>query len=162
MCIRDRKIPLYVVGDHQGSTWTILHKEYEKKCIKSGSRVLSYNRFREYVQHYLPSIKLGKTQTDLCNECFSINFEIKDPEVSAAEKEELKLRLAMHLDEANVQRRAMNAYIEAVKTKMAPHDPPLRFEPCYIPPVEDEILHEALDLFKKLSLIHISEPTRPY
>ena len=144
-----RRIPLYVVGDHQGSTWLTLHKEYKQNCIKSGVRDLSYNRFREYVQHFLPSIKLGKTQTDLCNECFSINLKLKDPEVSAAEKEELKLRLAMHLDEANVQRRAMNAYIEAVRTKMAPHDPPLRFEPCYIPPVEDEILNEALDLFKK-------------
>ena len=144
-----KKIPLYVVGDHQGSTWAILHKEYEKNCIKSGVRVLSYNRFREYSQHYLPSIKLGKTQTDLCNECYHIKLKLKDPEVSAAEKGELKLRLGMHLDEANVQRRAMNAYIEAVKKKIAPDDPPLRFEPCYIPPVEDEILNEALDLFKE-------------
>ena len=144
-----KKIPLYVVGDHQGSTWRALHMEYEKVCNKSSSRVLSYNRFREYIQHYLPSIKLGKTQTDLCNECFAINLKLKDPEVSYEEKKEIKLRLAMHLDEANIQRRAMNAYIEAVKKKIAPEDPPLRFEPCYIPPVEDEILSETLDLFKE-------------
>ena len=30
-------------------------------------------------------------------------------------------------------------------------DPPLRFEPCYIPPVEDEVLDEALNLFKESS-----------
>ena len=143
-----KKIPLYVVGDHQGSTWRILHKEYKERMIKSGARDLSYNRFREYSQHYLPSIKLGKTQTDLCNECYHIHLKLKDPEVSAAEKAELKRRLGMHLDEANVQRRAMNAYVEAVKKKMAPDDPPLRFEPCYIPPVDDEILNDALDLFK--------------
>ena len=146
-----KKIPLYVVGDHQGSTWRVLHCEYEKRCIKSGSRVLSYNRFREYVQHYLPSIKLGKTQTDLCNECYAINLKLRDPEISVEEKKEIKLKLAMHLDEANIQRRSMNAYIEAVKIKFAPMDPPLRFEPCYIPPVEDEVLDEALNLFKESS-----------
>ena len=97
-----KKIPLYVVGDHQGSTWRALHMEYEKVCNKSSSRVLSYNRFREYIQHYLPSIKFGKTQTDLCNECFAITLKLKDPEVSYEEKKKIKLRLAMHLDEANI------------------------------------------------------------
>ena len=54
-----KRIPLYVVGDHQGSTWAKLHKEYKERMIKSGARDLSYNRFREYSKHYLPSIKLG-------------------------------------------------------------------------------------------------------
>ena len=143
-----KKIPLYVVGEHQGFSWKQLHSEYEKKCLEDHARVLSCNRFREYVQHYIPAIKLGKTQTDLCNECYTISIQLKNPDISDEEKSEMKLKLSMHLDEANIQRRAMNAYITAVKSKIAPNDPPFRFEPCYIPEVEDEILGDALNLFK--------------
>ena len=142
-----RKIPLYVVGDHQGSTWKILHKAYEQSCLKINVRVLSYNRFREYVQHYLPSIKLGKTQTDLCNECYTLQLKMKDPDTSVEEKRLLKIKLNLHLDEANIQRRAMNAYVTAVKERVAPSDPPLQFEPCFIPVVQDEILQESLKLY---------------
>ena len=142
-----RKIPLFVVGDHQGSTWKILHKEYEQSCLKINVRVLSCNRFREYVQHYLPSIKLGKTQTDLCNECYTIQLKMKDPDTSVEEKRLLKMKLDLHLDEANIQRRAMNAYVKAVKERAAPSDPPLQFEPCFIPAVQDEILQESLKLY---------------
>ena len=44
-----RKIPLYVVGDQQGSTWKTLHAEYKDSCTKVDARVLSCSRFREYV-----------------------------------------------------------------------------------------------------------------
>ena len=157
-----RKIPLYVVGDQQGSTWKTLHAEYKDSCTKVDARVLSCNRFREYVKHYLPSIKLGKTQTDLCNQCFSLQLQMKDPDTTEEERVAIRAKLDQHLDEANNQRRAMNAYIEAVRKKAVPNDPPLQFEPCHIPEVEDEILRESLLLHKRhpnpaLSALSVSE-----
>ena len=146
-----RKIPLYVVGDHQGATWKILHAEYEKLCREKEVRILSCNRFREYAKHYFPAIKLGKTQTDMCNDCYSMSLKLKDPDLTTEEKKEIKLKLAIHLDEANIQRRAMNAFIKAVKRRVAPNDPPFRFEPCHIPEVQDEVLSEALHQFKKVT-----------
>ena len=38
------------------------------------------------------------------------------------------MRLEVHLDEAKIQRRGMNAYISALKKTLAPEDPPLRLE----------------------------------
>ena len=143
-----RKIPLYIVGREQGYSWRQIHTDYEDKCKVDKVRVLSCNRFREYVQHFLPSIQLRKTQTDMCNQCYTMGLQLKNPEVSEEEKNELRLKLTVHMDEANIQRRAMNAYIAAVKNKLAPRDPPLQFEPCFIPEVNDEIISEALGMFE--------------
>ena len=52
----------------------------------------------------------------------------------------------MHLGQSNTQRRAMNAYIELVKKKVAPHDPPFEFESCQVDDFCDEVLAEALEL----------------
>ena len=143
-----RKVPLYVVGDNQGSTWIDLHKEYVIECKKNGWRDFSCNRFREYIQHHIPGIKLNKVRTDLCNTCFSIALKLKDPTIPEEEKDELREQQKIHMKEANIQRRAMNAFIEAIKKEKAPDDPPLRFEPCYIPDVQDQILEEAIELKK--------------
>ena len=59
------------------------------------------------------SISLGKTKTDLCNECYSVNLRLQDPDVSPEDEDELRLRLNLnlHLNLANMQRGAMNVYI---------------------------------------------------
>ena len=81
-----RSIPLYVEGEDQGSTWRKLHAKYEKLCEKNHSRTISYNRFREYVHHFFPTLKLGENKTDLCNECFSIKLKLDDSDVSDEDK----------------------------------------------------------------------------
>ena len=141
-----RSIPLYVEGEDQGSTWRKLHAKYEKLCEKNHSRTISYNRFREYVHHFFPTLKLGENKTDLCNECFSIKLKLDDSDVSDEDKRDLKAKLNMHLGQSNTQRRAMNAYIELVKKKVAPHDPPFEFESCRVDDFCDEVLAEALEL----------------
>ena len=143
-----RSVPLYIEGDDQGSTWRKIHNKYQAMCATQEVRSMSYNRFREYVHHYFPTLKLGKTKTDMCNECFTIKFKLDDPETSAEEKTLLKAKLSVHLGESNTQRRAMNAYIHLVKKKLAPNDPPLNFEPCHIEDICDEVLTDALNLNK--------------
>ena len=47
---------------------------------------MSYNRFREYVHHFFPTLKFGKTKTDMFNECFSIKLKLDDPDTTDEEK----------------------------------------------------------------------------
>ena len=77
-------------------------------------------------------------ETDKCNKCFSIALKLSDPTIPEEEKDELREQLKIHIKEANIQRRAMNAFIEAIKKEKAPEDPPLRVEPSCIPEVQDE------------------------
>ena len=142
-----RSIPLYVEGEDQGSTWRKLHAKYKTLCEKNHSRTISYNRFREYVHHFFPTLKLGKTKTNLCNECFSIKLKLDDSDVSDEDKIGIKAKLNMHLGQSNTQRRAMNAYIELVKKKVTPNDPPFEFESCQVDDFCDEVLAEALELY---------------
>ena len=148
-----RSVPLYVEGDDQGSTWIQIHNKYKIKCESQKVKFMSYNRFREYAHHYFPTLKLGKTKTDMCNECFTIKLKLDDPETDAVEKARLRAKLSVHLGESNTQRRAMNAYIHLVKKKKAPNDPPLNFEPCHIEDLCDEVLTEALNLIKENPVI---------
>ena len=122
-----QKLPLYVVGYHQGSTKAQLHADYAKQFKQNGWRVFSCNRYREYVKHHLPRIKLNKTNTDMCNQCFSILLQLKNPNITGDEKDELKEQLTKHLKEANTQRRAMNTFVAGLKKAKAPEDPPLKF-----------------------------------
>ena len=59
----------------------------------------------------------------LSNECYPISLQLKDAAFPDEEKAEMKLKLAMHLNEANTQRRSMDAYITALEMKIAPDDP---------------------------------------
>lgn len=144
-----RSVPLYIEGDDQGSTWLKIHKKYQTRCESEKVRSMSYNRFREYAHHFFPTLKLGKTKTDMCNECFTIKLKLDDPEINSEEKALLRAKLSVHLGESNTQRRAMNAYIHLVKNKLAPNDPPLNFEPCHTEDLCDEVLTEALNLNKE-------------
>ena len=141
-----RSLPLYVEGDNQGSSWRSLHEQYKNKCETEKVRILSYNRFREYVHHFFPTLKLGKTKTDMCNECFKIKLRLSDPDTSPEEKLNLKEKLSVHIGESSIQRRAMNAYIQLVRSRVAPREPPLTFEPCHIEEISDVVLNEALNL----------------
>ena len=141
-----RSIPLYVEGEDQGSNWRKLHDKYKEKCLAKDVRIISYNRFREYVHHYFPTLKLGKTKTDMCNQCYNLNLKMNDPDTSPDEKELLKEKLSIHIGESSIQRRAMNSYIQLVKDKLAPNDPPLNVEPCRVEDINDDVLNEALNL----------------
>ena len=54
----------------------------------------------------------------------------------------------MHMTDATIQRSAMHTYITALQMELAPDDPPLKFAPCHIPEVHNQILDEAIDIHK--------------
>ena len=61
------RLQLFVVGKHQGSTWSKLWTEYRSQCQQEKVRVMSYNSYREIVQHNLPSNSTRTTLTNVTN-----------------------------------------------------------------------------------------------
>ena len=122
----------------------MLHDKYKGRCVIGGFRVLPYNRFRESVHHFFPTLKLEKTKTDMCNECFRIKIKLSDPDISEEEKLGLKKKLSVHLGESNIQRRAMNAY----RQELSPSDPVPHRPPCSVEEINYKVLLEAMNLHK--------------
>ena len=42
----------------------------------------------------------------------------------------------------------MNSYIQLVKDRLVPNDPPLNYEPCSVEDIYDDVLNEALKVNK--------------
>ena len=103
------------------------------ECEARDQRELSRPSFVRVVKFLMPTLHLGRTKTDVCNACFSLDLQIKNPETSEALKHELKEAKKVHLDEAIVTRRAINKLVKSVKEEVAPSDPPFLEEPIYIP-----------------------------
>ena len=93
-----RSTPLYL--EDPNVTLTLLHQHYKLECQDRGVRVLEYTTFRKVMKFIMPTLHLGRTKTDTCNSCFSLELQIKDPETSAVLKEELIAAKRVHLEDA--------------------------------------------------------------
>ncbi|XP_041454613.1 uncharacterized protein LOC121407545 [Lytechinus variegatus] len=105
-----------------GKEWQALYAEYKEERCMSGNRVLSLVRWREYVRAFRPRLRLKHATTDLCNCCYKIDLELKDPAISDERKAELKLQKETHLEDAITQRRAMNKAVAQYQKAWAPND----------------------------------------
>lgn len=114
-------------------TFSSLYKDYKVECEERKVRVLSYVSFIRVVKFIMPTLHLGRTKTDSCNSCFSLDLQIRNPETSDSLREELIAAKNIHLEEAINARRAINKIIKSVKEEVAPDDPPLPEDPIYIP-----------------------------
>ena len=126
-----RAIPIYM--EDPNVTFASLYMDYKVECEARDQRELSRPSFVRVVKFLMPTLHLGRTKTDVCNACFSLDLQIKNPETSEALKHELKEAKKVHLDEAIVTRRAINKLVKSVKEEVAPSDPPFLEEPIYIP-----------------------------
>ena len=84
---------------------------------------------RMHIHLFFQTLKLGKTKTDMCNDCFNLKLKISDPETSLDEKLRLKAKLSVHMGESNTQIRAMNSYIQLVKKRLPQNDPSVDDDP---------------------------------
>ena len=114
-------------------TFVSLYKDYKFECKERKVRVLSLVTFRRIVKLIIPTLHLGRTKTDACNACFSLELQIKDPETSEALKLELKAAKEIHLEDAINQRRIISAIVKSVQKEVAPNDPIFKEEPIFIP-----------------------------
>ena len=81
----------------------------------------------------MPTLHLGRSKTDVCNACFSLDLQIRDPESSEELKRELIAAKHVHLQDAIIQRRVISMVVKAVQNEVAPNDKPLKEDPIFIP-----------------------------
>ena len=143
-----RSVPLYIVGYNEGSNWRKLHQQYKELCESQDVRSLSTNRFREYVHHFFPTLKIGKTKADICIECFKLKIRLDDLELSSQEKLNVKEKLSLDLNETFSQQRVINEYIDGVKNRVAPNELPISCKTFNIDQFNNLVLKEALNLHK--------------
>ena len=126
-----RSTPLYM--EDPSVTLSSLYLQYKAECEERQVRLLSFESFRRIVKYLVPTLHLGKTRTDSCNSCFSLDLQIQDPQTSAELKEELVAAKRVHLKDAINMRKVIRNIVKTVKETIAPDDPALVEEPVYVP-----------------------------
>jgi hypothetical protein len=79
---------------------TLLWKDiYQSYCdyVPPGGRVLSSNRWREYIKHFFPNLRLHRAESDLCNACYRINIELQDASISDETRAQLLAQQEVHI-----------------------------------------------------------------
>ena len=104
-----------------GVTWDKVWRDYKEKMINLDQRVLSYNRFTEYIHYFFPGLRLSRTVEDACDACIRIETQLQDPDLNSFDQEALQLELKSHLDATKNQRSAMNEFIKMFVNKNSPH-----------------------------------------
>ena len=127
-----RSTPLYL--EDPSVTLSSLHKNYKIECEEKKVRVLAFETFRRVLKFFVPTLHLGKTKTDVCNSCFSLDLQIKDPQTSPGLRAELIAAKSVHLMDAINMRKEIKMIYTSVRERVAPDDPPLAEEPVEVPP----------------------------
>jgi hypothetical protein len=78
--------------------WKDIYVSYTKS-IPQGGRILSRNRWREYIRHFYPHLRLHRTEGDLCNACFRIDTSLKDPNLDESSRSQLVAEKTTHRGE---------------------------------------------------------------
>ena len=104
----------------ENTTWVKLHEIYAERMRAGGHRVVSYERWTQYVHFYFPGLRLNRTTTDDCDACIRLKIELKMPNLEPARKAELELELATHLGVAIQQRRLMSKFVKGYVANIDP------------------------------------------
>jgi hypothetical protein len=126
-----RSTPVYMADP--SVTFVSLHNQYKHECEDRGIRIISYDSIRKVVKFIMPTLHLGRTKTDTCNCCFSLELQIRNPETSDQLKQELIAAKQVHLGDAIRTRKSISKLVKSVQIKVAPDDPPLSEDPVFIP-----------------------------
>ena len=90
---------------------------------EEGHRVLSVERWRQYIQFHYPELRLSRSKEDLCDACFRIDVEVSRPNLSDEERSDLLRQKQEHLEGALVQRRTYNDFVRAFVRRQDPLHP---------------------------------------
>ena len=84
--------------------WKDVYQKYKESLgPQPDVRVMSINRWREYVRYFFPRLRVKQYDTDVCNCCYRIDTELKYSDISDEHREELLLEKAMHLGKGRGQ-----------------------------------------------------------
>lgn len=135
----------------QGLTWKQLWRRYETIMEEDNHRVVSYERWLQYVHYEFPGLRLSRTKEDLCDACTRIEIELLRDNLTEEDRNNLILEKEMHMDAAKIQRQAMNYFIEEfVKNHNEFQILPEEIIPEYLPEIDETI---DADQQEKLNLI---------
>lgn len=82
---------------HDGKKeWQDVYNDYVA-TLEAGHRVVSKNRFREYVKFFYPRLRLKRHQTDVCNVCYKIDIELEQENITEDRKTELQVQKDVHI-----------------------------------------------------------------
>ena len=75
--------------------WKDVYNAYVED-LPPETRVLSKNRWREYVRHLFPHLRLHRVESDLCNACYRLDVQLKDPNITTQEADHIRLQQTTH------------------------------------------------------------------
>jgi hypothetical protein len=80
--------------------WKDIYEAYVES-IEAGQRILSRNRWREYVRFFYPQLRLHRSEGDLCNACYRIDISLQDPSITDEERGQLVSSKNTHIGKQN-------------------------------------------------------------
>jgi hypothetical protein len=80
--------------------WKDIYDHYTES-IPTGGRILSRNRWREYIRYYYPQLRLHRSEGDLCNACYRIEISLKDSSITEEERAHLVGMKTTHCGKPN-------------------------------------------------------------
>ena len=72
---------------------------------------------------FSPEISISPPKEDICNGCYAIETELSNPNLTQDRREFLMNLKQTHIQDAIVQRRAMQAFIKQYVKNIAPEQP---------------------------------------
>ena len=77
--------------------WKDVYMKYVEDRMRSMKRVLSFVRWREYVQYYHPRFYMHHMKTDMCNACYHIDTSLAATDLLDERHAELLVQKETHL-----------------------------------------------------------------
>ena len=100
-----------------------MHEKYAEKMTESQYRVISLNRWVQYVHYYFPGLRLLRSAEDVCDACVTIDIELMSSELTDKRRSELVLKKSMHLVAAQSQRCLMSEFVRLFVHQHNPGQP---------------------------------------
>ena len=104
-----------------------------------GHRVLSVERWRQYIVYFYPGVRLSRSKEDVCDACMRIELQLCDESLTPEARAALELQKRTHLEASKGWRRAMGDFVKQFVSREAP----AQILPALI--VEEELLVAAMD-----------------
>ena len=130
-----RRLKHYLL--EEGITWKKLWGRYKSRMEDGRNKVVSYERWLQYVHYHFPGLRLSRTTGDLCDACTRIDIELLRTDLSDEDRNALFQQKEMHMEAAIIQRQAMSFFIKQyVKNNNSTQILPDHILPEYLPEVE--------------------------
>ena len=99
---------------------------------------VSYQRFKDYIKLYRPSLRKGRRKMDMCDTCLEIEIKLADPDLGDEDRQHFTALKKQHLDFSRNQRRMMKGLIDSSIARMLE-----RGQHVVLPDIEDLVVWDV-------------------